>query len=409
MLRPVSLLRSSTRLAVLIPFALAAACGDDASPDDANDGGTATAVDSGVARNDGAADAASLGDNAATDGAATDGAATDGAAPTIVASSPGNPAAAGTGAARTTSVVATFSKPMTEATVVSAFSLSSGGVPVPGTVTYFDGTATLLPNVKLALDTRYTATITTAATDATGNGLAATYTWSFTTETTAPLGPAPLVLGTASSYVVLAKTAITNVPTSAITGNVGISPAAASYITGFSMTKAASKWTSLQVDGSIFAADNDAPTPTNLTTAINDLMTAYTDGENRPNPTYLNRDSGTLTTLPLPPGLYKWGSAVSIPQDINIVGAANDVWIFQITGNLTMSAATKMRLSGGAAPKNIFWQVAGLVSMGNTSHAEGIVLSKTMINLGTGASVNGRLFAQTAVTLASNTITAPAP
>ena len=393
MLRPAALLRYSTRLAVFLPFALAAACGSDSTNGDAADGGgPRTGTDSAAGTNDSGAEVSA-----------------DTAAPTIVSSSPGTPGAAGTGVATSTTVVATFSKEMAEATVVGAFSLTQGGVAVPSTVTYLEATATLSPTARLALGTTYTATITTAAMDVAGHGLAATYAWSFTTDATAALGPAPLVLGTASNYAVLAKTGITNVPTSKITGNVGLSPAAASYITGFSMTQAGTKWTAPEVSGGIFAADNDPPTPTKLTIAITDMMAAYTDGETRPTPTFLNHDSGALTSTPLAPGLYKWGSAVTIPQDISIVGAANDVWIFQITGDLTMSAASKMVLSGGARPTNIFWQVAGLVSMGTTSHAEGIMLSKTAINLATGATINGRLLAQTAISLSSSTITAPAP
>lgn len=64
-------------------------------------------------------------------------------------------------------------------------------------------------------------------------------------------------------------------------------------------------------------------------------------------------------------------------------------------------------MSGGALPQNVFWQVAGIVSLGTTAHMEGIVLSQTAITLGTGASVNGRLLAQTAVTLAGNAVVQP--
>ena len=66
-------------------------------------------------------------------------------------------------------------------------------------------------------------------------------------------------------------------------------------------------------------------------------------------------------------------------------------------------------LTGGALPKNIFWQVAGSVEIGTTAHLEGIILCKTMINLRTGASISGRLMAQSAVTLDSSTIVQPAP
>ena len=222
-------------------------------------------------------------------------------------------------------------------------------------------------------------------------------------------GPAPVILGSASGYAILAKSTITNVPTSAIIGNLGLSPAAASFVTGFALKKAGTQWTSPQVVGGVFAADNDPPTPTKLTTAISDMQTAYTDAAGRPTPDFLNLGAGTIGGLTLEPGLYKWTSTVTIPTDITLEGNENSVWLFQVTGDLKLSAAKAMTLSGGALAKNIFWQVAGLVDFGTTSHAEGVVLSKTAIKLGTGATINGRLLAQTAVTLKSNAVTEPAP
>ena len=116
----------------------------------------------------------------------------------------------------------------------------------------------------------------------------------------------------------------------------------------------------------------------------------------------------TIGGLTLAPGLYKWASTVTIPTDVTISGAPNDVWIFQISGDLTMSADKSITLDGGARPKNIFWQVAGSVDVGTDSHFEGVILSQTAINLGTGTSINGRLLAQTAVSIAGTTVTAPA-
>jgi len=222
------------------------------------------------------------------------------------------------------------------------------------------------------------------------------------------LGPGAVDLGTAANYVILAKSAISNVPTSAITGDLGLSPAAASYITGFALTKAGAKWTSPQVTGGVFAADNDPPTVINLTTAIADMQTAYTDAAGRSSPDYSNLGAGSIGGLTLKPGLYKWASSLLIPADIALRGAANDVWILQVTGDLNLSAARAVTLSGGARAKNVFWQVAGTVELGASSHAEGIVLCKTAIKLGTGASINGRLLAQTAINLSSNTVTEPA-
>jgi hypothetical protein len=98
---------------------------------------------------------------------------------------------------------------------------------------------------------------------------------------------------------------------------------------------------------------------------------------------------------------------VTVPSNVTLAGSADDTWIFQITGDLQVSAEKLMILSGGARAENIVWQVAGTVDLGATSHAEGLVLAKTDITLGAGASINGRLFSQTAVNLASSTVTAP--
>jgi hypothetical protein len=221
------------------------------------------------------------------------------------------------------------------------------------------------------------------------------------------MGPTPVSLGEAGKYAVLAESAISNVPTSVITGDLGLSPAAASYITGFEKTRAGMMWTSPEVVGGIFAADNDPTTPVDLTTAVADMHSAYEDAAGRPTPTFLNLGDGAIGGLTLAPGLYRWTSSVTIPSDVTLAGAAADVWIFQVTGDLQLGTDQAMTLSGGAQAKNIVWQVAGFVDLGATSHAEGILLSKTAIHAGTGASINGRLLAQTAVTLAGTSVTEP--
>ena len=144
-----------------------------------------------------------------------------------------------------------------------------------------------------------------------------------------------------------------------------------------------------------------------LTTAVGDMQTAYTDAAGRSNPNFVNLGAGNIGGKTLTPGLYKWTTAVIIPTDVTISGGPNDVWIFQVAGTLTMSSAVKIILSGGAQAKNIFWQASGAVTLGTTSHFEGIILGKTGINLQTGASINGRMLAQTAVTLQKNTVTRP--
>lgn len=211
-------------------------------------------------------------------------------------------------------------------------------------------------------------------------------------------------LGTAGDFVILSKTGITNVPTSVITGNIGTSPITGAAITGLDC---------VQVTGTIYTVDAAGPAcrvadATRLSTAVLDMQAAYTDAAGRA-ADITELGTGSIGGLTLAPGVYKWSTAVSIPTDVTLAGSATDVWIFQIAGNLTQAAATKVILAHGALAKNIFWQVAGVASFGATAHSEGVILGKTGITSVTGATFNGRLLAQTAVTLQSNTVTQPAP
>jgi hypothetical protein len=137
------------------------------------------------------------------------------------------------------------------------------------------------------------------------------------------------------------------------------------------------------------------------------MQTAYTDAAGRSNPSFLNLGAGNIGGKTLSPGLYKWTTGVVIPKNVTISGSPNDVWIFQVAGTLKMSSAMRITLAGGAQAKNIFWQVSGAVTLGTTSHFEGNILGKTGINLQTGASINGRLLAQTAVTLQKSIVKKP--
>ncbi|MCW3090097.1 MAG: hypothetical protein JWP81_1166 [Ferruginibacter sp.] len=210
-------------------------------------------------------------------------------------------------------------------------------------------------------------------------------------------------LGVAGNFAILSKSGITDVYKSAVTGDVGASP----------ITGAAILLTCTEVTGTIYSVNAAGPlpctviNPTRLTTAIGDMQTAYTDAAGRVDPDYLNLGAGTIGGKTLTPGLYKWTTALNIPTDITISGGPDDVWIFQVAGTLKLSSAVRITLSGGAQAKNIFWQAAGAVTLGTTTHFEGIILGQTGINLLTGASINGRLLAQTAVTLQMNAVTRP--
>nr|NQU90411.1 DUF3494 domain-containing protein [Bacteroidota bacterium] len=324
--------------------------------------------------------------------------------PTVTSTDPADNV---TGIERNKVIAFTFSEAMDPLTInTSTFTLKQGTTSVSGTVTYSGTTATFTPTNVLAASTTYTATITTGAKSLTGNALAANTVWSFTTGgTTSAL--AVVNLGAAGNYVILAKTAINNNPTSAVTGDLGLSPAATSYITGFALTNLTGYATSPQVTGRIYAADMADPTPINLTTAVENMITAYNDAAGRASPDFLELGTGNIGGKTLAPGLYKWTTTVTLPTNVTISGGTNDVWIFQISGDLTMSSAVSITLTGGAQAKNIFWQIAGQATLGTTSHFEGIILSMTGITFQTGASMNGRALAQTAVVLDGNAVTKP--
>ncbi len=222
---------------------------------------------------------------------------------------------------------------------------------------------------------------------------------------------APVNLGKASTFVILTKSGVTNVPASKITGDMGVSPIASTAITGFALKADRTNTfsTSTQVTGKIYAANYAAPTPANLTTAVSNMEAAYNDAAGRKNPDFTELYAGDLSGKTLVPGLYKWGTSVVANKNVTLKGGSNAIWIFQIAGNFTVAPGVAFTLSGGAQAKNIFWQVAGGAgaNLGTTSHFEGTILAKTAIHMLTGASLNGRALAQTAVTLQKNVLVIP--
>jgi hypothetical protein len=216
-------------------------------------------------------------------------------------------------------------------------------------------------------------------------------------------GPAPVNLRTAGTFVLLGQAANTNVPTSAVTGNVGLSPISGASI-GLSCA---------EVTGTIYSVDPAGPLcrvtdATRLTAAISDKDTAYTDAAGRA-PDFTELLSGNIGGLNLGPATYKWSSAVTIPTDVTLTGGPNDVWIFQIAQGLSVASGVHINLAGGAQAKNIFWQTFDSADIGTTSLFNGVILSQTSIAMKTGATINGRLLAGTGITLEQNVVTQPAP
>jgi hypothetical protein len=223
------------------------------------------------------------------------------------------------------------------------------------------------------------------------------------------LGPAAVHLHTAGNFAILAKSGVSTVPQSAITGNIGVSPIASGALTGFSLKLDSSGTfsTSTQVTGQLFAADYTSPTPSTLGTAILDMQAAFTDASGRANPNQLNLNGGALGGLILTPGLYKWTTGLTMTSGLTIAGSATDRWIFQTDGTFTVAAAQKMTLAGGALAKHIVWVVSGAMTFGAGAHLEGVILGATSAIFQTGSSINGRVLVQTAVTLQSTTVVAP--
>jgi hypothetical protein len=221
-----------------------------------------------------------------------------------------------------------------------------------------------------------------------------------------PIGPAAVNLGTAAGFTILAQAGITAVPTARITGNIGVSPIAATSITGFALTLDSSGTFSKaeQVTGKVFAASYTAPTPAMLTTAVSDMQAAYTDAMGRAIPDFVGLGGGLLGGLTLHPGLYMWSTTVSAATDFTISGGPTDTWIFQITGTFDLGTDVKITLKGGARAKNIVWVVAGAVTLGVGSEHKGVILGKTGITAQTSSIIKGRLLAQTAVALQMTTI-----
>jgi hypothetical protein len=218
-------------------------------------------------------------------------------------------------------------------------------------------------------------------------------------------------LGKAGDYVILTKTGISSVSESDITGDVGVSPIDADAITGFDLVL---NWggqfsTSSQINGKAYAANYAPPTPAQLTTAVGDMETAYTDAAGRPNDdtTRKNVGGGEIGGEILTPGVYTFDVVISFSTDIFFEGGINDVFIIQTTKNLAQGAGTKVNLVGGAQAKNIFWQVAENMSVGADAEMQGILLVKTNVAFETGSSLNGRVLAQTTCDLQIATIAEP--
>jgi len=231
--------------------------------------------------------------------------------------------------------------------------------------------------------------------------------------------PDPVLLSTAENYAILSKSGVTTTPGSAVCGNVGTSPIATTALTGFGLVPGPFEIqafsTSPMVFGTLTGASHLAPTPATLGAAVLDMEAAYTDASTRAFPVVLH-DTGAAYTITdgtvLTRGIYKWMGVVTTPAGAGVASTLtfdgenepDSVWIMQIAGNLALGSYSKILLTNGAKAGNIFWAVHGDIAVGTYAHAEGIMLTYTMIALKTGSTLNGAAYAQTAVTLDATTL-----
>ena len=219
-------------------------------------------------------------------------------------------------------------------------------------------------------------------------------------------GPAPIDLKTITTgnFVIVAETEITDLAPSVVTGNVGLSPALGAKI----------QLTCPEVTGAIFTVDSTGSPPcrhrnagTVLTQAVADGHGAWNDGRVRV-PDYTDVGAGNIGGLILPPATYKWSTGVQIPTNLRLSGGPNDVWIFLIEHDLSVSSGVQIVLDGGALPRNVYWlTLIDGVELGANSQFAGVILAETSIFVRAGASINGRLLAAQSVNLDANTVTGP--
>lgn len=319
--------------------------------------------------------------------------------PTIISTDPVNNA---TGVDLDKMVKANFSVPMDPTTISSAtYFIKQGTTLVPGIISYSGTTATFTPTGAFALNTVYTATITTGAKNLAGTPLANDYVWSFTTK--ASINPPVVDLKSASQFGILAGVGISNnAGFSEIHDlNVGISPGVRSSVTGFPPA--------IVVNGAIYASDDVNPPgiAAMLIQAKNDLTAAYNfaKGASTPAPSIVSGDLGGLT---LAPGIYKTTSSLLIQSGnltLDAQGDPNAVWIFQIATAFTTvgGAGGSVILSGGAQAANVFWQTGSSATIGDGTSFQGNVLALTSITMNSTATAEGRMLAINGAVVMTNT------
>lgn len=221
-------------------------------------------------------------------------------------------------------------------------------------------------------------------------------------------------LGASATYSVLASSGITNIPLSAITGDIGLYPDAGAGITGLS-----EPLTCPEITGNVLVVDETGPgcatvAPTQLLQAKTDAHIAYTyaNAVERGVPASIE---GDLNGLTLPPGLYQATSFIELSVGghlyLDALGNSSAVFVLRSAATINTETGSIVHLMNGAQAKNVYWTAASSVSLGSNSVMKGTILASTGIVLKTGANLQGRAITQSssaaAVTLDAVVITIP--
>ncbi len=311
--------------------------------------------------------------------------------PVVVSSDPANGAA---NVPVNKVISATFNEIMNATTINNTtFLLKQGTNPVSGMVSYVGNTASFTPLVNLQAGTTYTATITTGAKNPEGNGIAADYTWSFTTASV--IAPPPSILGSAAMFGAFGGSAgITNSGLNTVINNGSIGTTGAStLITGFHDGTTGDVYTETPlnaglVTGRIYTAPPAPGTATSFAIASQGLMdanNAYNSISSASRPGGTDPGAGELGGLTLPPGVYKSASGTfditNGDLTLDAMGDPNAEWIFQTASGLTVgvagpAGARSVKLINGAQAKNVYWHVGSAATING---AGGGVMSGTII------------------------------
>jgi hypothetical protein len=226
----------------------------------------------------------------------------------------------------------------------------------------------------------------------------------------------PVPLGSASNFVILAAAQITNIPTSIIVGDVGLSPDAGSNVTGFSMPA-----TCPEVTGEVYVVDGTGPScstidAVRLTNAKVDAQLAFINARAavRGTPQAV---SGNLNGLTLYPGLYESGTSIQISPGgflyLDAQGDGNAVFIIRSATTITTADTSQVVLTNMAKAANVYWTAGSAITLGTNSIMKGTLIAGTAISLLTGSNLEGRALVQdtaaAAITLDSATLRLPAP